>query len=78
MSSLLYLFTVRTCFHGRDSRNSGSQVSVTMMTPGGRKYKTNYNSENGEEVEMLEIPTKYLLINIETTIVFFFLDKQLL
>ena len=43
-----------------------------MMTPGGRKYKTNYNSENGEEVEMLEIPTKYLLINIETTIVFFF------
>ncbi|WZY87351.1 hypothetical protein YC2023_033735 [Brassica napus] len=40
--------------------------AVMMMTLGGRRHKTNYSSENGEELEMLKFhmstSAKYLLI----------------
>ncbi|KAG5388576.1 hypothetical protein IGI04_030117 [Brassica rapa subsp. trilocularis] len=41
-------------------------IAVMMMTLGGRRHKTNYSSENGEELEMLKFhmstSAKYLLI----------------
>ena len=30
-------------------------ITIMMMTPGGRRHKANYCSENGEELEMLSV-----------------------
>ena len=45
----------------------GLKSAVIMMTLGGRSHKTNYSSDNGEELEMLKFhmstSAKYLLIS---------------